>query len=269
MAILKVNNLSCVIDNKVIIDDISFSIERKTINAFLSSNNSCKTTLIKTLSGITYASYGTISVNNILLKKDNFSKYIRYISTILSDIDDSFLCDTVEEEIKYPLINLKYLKKDINAQFNYISNLLKIKSIKDKKIKELSSYEKIKVLLAASIIHKPKVLFIDDLLRFLNNKEKKEIISLFHTIKNELNVSIVFTTSNLEDTYELDNIYVLKDGKILMNDSYENIIQKDNELSKIGIDIPLMVDLSRKLEFYGLINTIYYDRDKVVDQLWK
>ena len=54
-----------------------------------------------------------------------------------------------------------------------------------------------------------------------------------------------------------------------MNDSFDNIILNDNELSKIGIEIPLMIDLSRKLEFYGLIDKIYYDRDKVVDALWK
>ena len=269
MAILNVNNLSCVIDNRVLIDDISFSIKEKTINVFLSSNNSCKTTLIKTLSGIIYASDGTISVNNILLKKSNFKKYITNISTILSDINEQFICDTVEEEIKYPLYNLKYLKKDINTQFNYVGTLLKLKSIKDKNIVELSDYEKIKVLLAASIIHKPKVLFIDDIFRFLTNKETKEIIKLFNIIINDLNIAIIFTTSRLEDTFGLDNIFVLKDGKIFMNDSYDNLLLNDNELSKIGIEIPLMIDLSRKLEFYGLINKIYYDRDKVVDKLWK
>ena len=269
MDVLKVNNLSCVINNKTIIDDISFSIEKKSINAFLTSNNSCKTTLIKTLSGIMYATDGTISVNNILLKKANITKYIKNISTILSDIENGFVCDTVEEEIKYPLCNLKYLNRDINKQYDYVSKLLKIKSISNKKINELSYCDKIKVLFAASIIHKPKVLFIDDILRFLNDKETKVILELFDTIKNELDIAIVFTTSNLKDVFGFNNIYVLKDGKVIMNDSYDNIIQNDNELSKAGIEIPLMVDLSRKLEFYGLINKIYYDRDKVVDQLWK
>ena len=54
-----------------------------------------------------------------------------------------------------------------------------------------------------------------------------------------------------------------------MNNSYENIILNDNDLSKAGIEIPLMIDLSRKLEFYGLVNKIYYDRDEVINVLWK
>ena len=269
MIILNVKNLSYKVDNKTIIDDINLSIEQKSLNAVLSSNNSCKTTLIKLLSGILIRETGKISVNNIDLNKNNFKKYIVNISTILSDIENGFVCDTVEEEIKNPLYNLKYLKKDINRQYNYIIDLLKIKSISNKKIKDLNYYEKIKVLLAASIVHKPKVLFIDDLLRFLNRNEKKEIIALLKTIIEDLNIAIIFTTSNLSDVEGIDNIIVLKEGKIIMNDSFDNIILNDNELSKIGIEIPLMIDLSRKLEFYGLIDKIYYDRDKVVDALWK
>ena len=269
MIILNVKNLSYKVDNKTIIDDINFSIEQKSLNAILSSNNSCKTTLIKLLSGILIKETGKITVNNIDLNKTNFKKYIVNISTILSDIENGFVCDTVEEEIKNPLYNLKYLKKDINRQYTYIIDLLKIKSISNKKIKDLNYYEKIKVLLAASIVHKPKVLFIDDLLRFLNRNEKKEIIALLKTIIEDLNIAILFTTSNLSDVEGIDNIIVLKEGKIIMNDSFDNIILNDNELSKIGIEIPLMIDLSRKLEFYGLIDKIYYDRDKVVDALWK
>ena len=269
MIILNVKNLSYKVDNKTIIDDINLSIEQKSLNAVLSSNNSCKTTLIKLLSGILIKETGKITVNNIDLNKTNFKKYIVNISTILSDIENGFVCDTVEEEIKNPLYNLKYLKKDINRQYTYIIDLLKIKSISNKKIKDLNYYEKIKVLLAASIVHKPKVLFIDDLLRFLNKNEKKEIIALLKTIIEDLNIAILFTTSNLSDVEGIDNIIVLKEGKIIMNDSFDNIILNDNELSKIGIEIPLMIDLSRKLEFYGLIDKIYYDRDKVVDALWK
>ena len=54
-----------------------------------------------------------------------------------------------------------------------------------------------------------------------------------------------------------------------MSGTYKEIIMRDNELTKIGIEIPLMIDLSRKLQFYNLIDGLYYDPDKVVDKLWK
>lgn len=267
--VMNVENLSYSYDNKKVIDNISLSLENNSVNAVLSSNNSCKTTLIRLLSGILYHKSGKISVNDIELNKDNFPKYIINISTILEDIEDELICDTVEEEIKYPLINLNYSKSKINDLFEDVISLLKIKSIVKKSISDLSYYEKIKVLIAASIVHKPKVLFVDDILRFLNKNEKEEINKLFHKISDEFNLTILFTTSDINDVIDSDNIFVLKDGKVIMNGPFNYIILKDNELSKIGLEIPLMIDLSRKLEFYNLIDKIYYDPDKVVDALWK
>lgn len=267
--IMNVENLSYEIGGKKIIDDISFSLKENSINAVLTSNNSCKTTLIKTLSGILDNDGGKITVNNIVLNKSNFKKYLLNISTILDDIDDSFLFDTVSEEIEYPLINLKYSRLNIDSSVDYVSKLLDIEDLINKKVKNLNYFEKVKVLLAVSIINSPKVLLVDDIMRFLNQNQKIEIIKLFNIICDELDITILYTTSYLNDVIGLNNIFVLNEGKIIMNDSFNNIILKDNELSKIGIEIPLMIDLSRKLQFYKLINKIYYDPDKVVEELWK
>lgn len=268
-SVITVENISLIINDEHILNDISFSCEENSINAFLCPNNSGKTTLIKTLSGILYSDGGKILVNNILLSKKNFYDYILNISTILEDIDNQFLCQKVEDEIRYPLINLNYDFLEINNMVNKVSDVLKISDILGKDVSRLNNIEKIKVLLAASIVHKPKVLFIDDILRFLNKKEKKEILKLFKNIINEFSITIIFTTSDINDVIGLDNIYVLNKGNIVFHDSYENIIFKDNDLSKMGFSIPIMVDLSRKLEFYNLVDKIYYDKEKVVDILWK
>lgn len=267
--IMIVDNISYKINDKVILDNISFSIQEKSINVFLSSNNSCKTTLIKVLSGILYNNDGKIVVNNITLNKTNFNKYIKNISTIIDDIDEEFLCDTVIEEIKYPLKNLRYDLDVIDDRLEQVLNILKIKNIVNKKIVDLSYIEKIKVLIATSLVHYPKVLLFDDIFRFLNNKEKKEIREILDQIIYELDISIILTTSCLSDIVGLNNIYVLNKGNIVIHDSFDNIILNDNELSKLGIEIPLMIDLSRKLQFYNLLDKVYYDPDRVVDILWK
>lgn len=266
--VMEVSNVNfCYLDS-TILEDINISFEEKSINAILSPNNSGKSTLIKVLSGILKSS-GKIVIDGVILNKKNLKKYTTSISTILDDFENEFLCDKVIDEIEYPLINLNYKNKNINKIVDKISDITNIKSLLDKDVSSLSYYEKIKVLIAASIMHTPKVLLLDDIFRFLNKKEKKLIFNILNNIKEEYNTTIVFTTSSLEDVIGLSNIYVLNDGKIVMHDGYNNILQKDNELAKMGIEIPLMIDLSRKLQFYNLIKYTYNDRDKVVDLLWK
>lgn len=266
--ILKVSNLSFSYDSKKIIDDVSFEIKSNTINAILCSNNSCKTTLIKLLSGVIDVKDGEITIDDLVFNKSNSRDCILKISTIIDDIDEQYLFDNVEDEIRYPLINLKYKERKIDEIVDRISNLLKINSILDNSFSNLKRFDKIKVLLAASIAHSPKLLLLDDIFRFLSSKEKIELSKILKSINEEYKTTILFTTSSLEELIDIQNIIVINDCKIIMNDSFDNIIMSDNELSKIGIEIPLMIDLSRKLQFYKLIDSIYYDPDKVVNKLW-
>jgi len=265
---MEANDLNFSYFDDKIIDDVNLSIENNSFNAILCPNNGGKTTLMKVLSGV-LVSNGKIVIDGITLNKKNLKKCAMNISIILDDIENEFLCDKVIDEIKYPLINLNYKNKNINKVVDRVSDIVNIKSVLDRNITGLKYYEKVKVLIAASIMHNPKILFLDDIFRFLNKKEKKIIFNILNNIKEEYKTTIIFTTSSLEDVIGLSNIYVFNKGKIEMFDSYNNIILKDNELSKMGIEIPLMIDLSRKLQFYELIKYTYYDRDKVVDMLWK
>lgn len=267
-ALLKVKKLTKTIKDNKILNDITFSLREGSVNAVLCPNNCGKTTLIKTLSGIVYADSGSVSVNDVPLIKSEYDDYIILISTILEDIDEQFICKNAYQEMSYPLINLGYTKKRIDSVIRDTADTLKINKILRRDVNKLKTVDKVKVLLAASIVHRPKLLLIDDAMRFLNLEEKKEIIKCIKNINEKYNTTILFTTSDINDVIGINNILVLYEGKIKMNDTYEELMIKDNELSKMGFVIPIMIDLSRKLQFYNLVDKIYYDSDKVVDALW-
>lgn len=267
--LLEVNNLSVDYGANTIINNISFSIFEGDFVFILSPNKSGKTTLVKTLSGIICPNSGKIVVNGIELSKSKIKDYLLNISIILDDIDDQFLCSKVNDELRYPLINLGYSDKDINNIVDKVSNITGISTILGKDISRLSYYEKVEVLIAVSIVHSPKIVFVDDVLRFLDKNEKKEILELLKRINNNLGISILLMTSDLSNVVGEKDIILLNNGSIIERNSFESIIMKDNELEKIGLHIPLMIDLSRKLQFYNLIDQIYYEPDEVIKTLWK
>lgn len=265
--ILKVKNISKTLDTDLF-SNLTFSFKEGTINAILMPGNSGKTTLIKTLTGIIYSDEGSIIIDSTEVRKDNLSEFIVKISTILDDISNQFICNKVIEELKFPLENLGYKDKKIDDLVEEIADLVDIKLILGKDNSRLTYIEKVKVLIGASIIHNPKILFIDDIFKLLNQKEKVEVRKIINKINKKFNTTIVLTSSDLEDVIDLKNIIVIKDKKIFLEGSFDKIVEKDNELVKMGISIPLMVDLSMKLKFYNLVDKIYYDPDKVVDTLW-
>ncbi len=267
--LLEVNNLSVNYGANKIINNISFSVFRGSFVFVLSPNKSGKTTLVKALSGIICSNTGKITVNDIELSKSKIKDYLLNISVILDDIDNQFLCSKVNDELRYPLINLDYSDKDINNIVDKVSNITGLSTILGKDISRLSYLEKIKVLIAVSIVHSPKIVFIDDILRFLDKNEKKEVLKILKKINKDLGIAILLTTSDIDNVVREKDIILFNNGSIIERNSFSSIIMKDNELEKMGLCIPLMIDLSRKLQFYNLIDEIYYEPEEVINILWK
>ena len=255
--------------DKTLVNNIDLKVGKKKIIAFLSPNNGGKTTLIKTLSGVIQANDGKILFDDKELTKNNFKKYIRKIGVVFEDIHSTYICEKVDDELKFPLIHLAYPYSKVSKRLKEVASFLDIEGILSKNIDDLTTLQKAKLCIGVAIMHKPKVLLVDDIFKSLNPKDKEIIMDIFKLLVVNHDMSVIFTTSDVMDCYGLENIYVIGNNKILLKGDYNEIIKNDNELAKVGIEIPLMIDLSRKLEFYNLIDEVYYDIDKVVNALWK
>ena len=188
--LLVVENLSIDYGEGEKLSNLNFSISEKTLNAILCPNNCGKTSLIKTLSGINSQFEGRISVNGTVLSKKEFKKYILNVGVVTEDIDLMFITDIVRDELEFPMINLFYPKEEINSRIKKISKIVKIENILEKNIEELSLVEKIKVLIATSIMHIPKILLLDDIFRLLVESEKKEILKILNKIVKDLEMAV-------------------------------------------------------------------------------
>jgi len=267
MSYISIKDLSCSFDNKIILDNLSFEVAEREFIAIIGSNKCGKTTLLKCLSGI-YPSNNSICVDGITINKKSFRRYERSIGTVLSLDCKQFLFNTIREEMYFVLSNLKYRRFKIDEEIDYISSLLEINNDLDIDIKYSDDLLKVKALIGIAVIHRPKILYLDDIYVYLAKSEKKEIIRLLKKVREELNLTVVMTTSMLDDAYECDRILVLDEGKIKMDGKVNDILKYDNTLTKIGIEIPVMVDISLKLQFYNLLEDIVLDEKEMVDKLW-
>ena len=265
--ILEVNNLTYSYNNnKTIFNNLQFSIKKETINLLLGSNSSGKTTLIRLLSGI-LPTNENVSIDEIKLNKQNIRKYMLSIGVVFFDDPNKFLFDNVLDELAFPLENLNYKKDIIINRIYEVRNILDLQNCLNKKISNLTYYEQVKVLIGTSIIHKPKIIFLDNPFSKLNDLEIKKVFKFLDKIKKDTTVFI--TSSNLDQILLFDDVIVIDNGNVLIHDNPKNVLQHDNELSKAGFIIPPMIDLSLKLSFYGIIDEVITDVNEMVNKLWK
>ena len=250
------------VDNLMLGPFTKFSIEIP-LNSLVfvtGSNNSGKSLLHKVLANIVNIK-NKITYDKEIIKSDND---ISYIATL------TFNYATVLKNIRYPLERLGYEDDKINVLVRDIAKDLKITNLLNKNIKDLNEYEKLRVFLASKVIYNPKLLLLDDPCLFLSPLEKEEFMGFLEQLRTR-GITIVVSSSSLDEVvYTINSIiYVLDKGMIVSKGDMLEVLSDDSLLNKIGLELPFMVDLSVKLEYYNLTDKINLSPLGMVEHLWK
>lgn len=266
--IIEIRNLSFRYPNKLVFENLNLNIRDGEWLAIVGPNGSGKSTLIRILVGLLEAD-GKIIIDNLNMIKENLIGIRKKIGLVFENTDDSFVGETVADDIAFALENLAYSPKQMKEVIDDIAAKLKIENILEKDPKLLSGGEKQKVALAAALVTNPKILIIDDALEMVDYDSKKEILSIINDLHKEKKITIITVTHNLEETYNADRMMVVNNGKILIDGPVKDVLLEDKIFNRIGIEVPFMIDLSIKLKLYGILDCVIIDMDEMVNALWK
>lgn len=250
---------------KSIFKDLNLGIKENTLNLITGSNKCGKTTLIEILSGI-------IEVENVcFFYKKDISKLKSYeFSTSFSHViftgSFNFQFSSLDQEILYELDKINITNSERKMKYKHLTKIFNIQDKLYDDINNLSYFEKMKSLVLISIIRGPKILLLDNVLDDLSEIEATEIINVLKRIGG---MTIIIGSSSLSCATLFEYIHVLdKNGIILTGETLE-VLKEDSMLNKLGLSLPFMVDLSIKLKYYGLVDDIMLDMNRMVDKLWK
>lgn len=227
---IKVQNLNKVITTKhidnTIISNISFEIGEGEIVGYIGPNGAGKSTTIKMLCGILEPTSGSIEVCGIVPYKNrvrngmNIGVVFGQRTQLWWDLPlrDSF---SVLREI------YKVNKKDFNDRLTYLSEVFDINKLFDSTVRTLSLGERMKADIVASLLHNPKVLFLDEPTIGLDFFSKRKMHDAIHNINKKYHTTIILTTHDFNDIEELcDRIIVLNKGKIIYDGSMTEVNSK-------------------------------------------
>ena len=245
--IIEINNFSD--DN--LFENLTINVEKNTITTISGANSCGKTTLIRILNREVITK-SNILLNNININDYTVSEYTNLVQAV------------IPSEI---IFNENTLEKELN-NINLVKGL-RIKSILNKNIKDLTIKEKVLAQIAIALDTKPQVLLLDNIFIYFNDKEREEIFTFLRNFQKKYNLTVVLTTIDLRDSLYTDYLYIIGNKKIILKGEPIKVLEKDNILNKVGLNIPFMADLSVKLKDYDLLDSIILEKDRMVDILWK
>ncbi|OUW11161.1 MAG: hypothetical protein CBD26_03150 [Candidatus Pelagibacter sp. TMED166] len=228
-AFLSINKLGKKINDKNLLADLSFGIQKGELLFLLGKSGSGKTTLLKILMGFVKKDIGQIFVDGLDfdIRNEEIIRKIGYISK--DDIFDQNL--TVNENLIFSaeLNNCNSVK--IEEKIKYWSNRLDFSQNINHKISTLNDSKLKKISLARTLIHNPEIILIDDITSSMDFYDQNLFFEIIREIKNDK--SILFATNNLSLTEVFsDRIIVLDNGNIAFNGTINNLESKINDSFK-------------------------------------
>ena len=266
--IIEIKNLNYSVSNNIIFKDLNMKVEEGSFVGIAGNNTSGKTTLIKLIGGL-LPSDNSIVIGYSYLNSNRLYDHMKDLGIVFGSRLNSFLFDSVYKEMTYPLENLNYKEDEIEDRILELSKFFDIKRLLDKKTYDLTNSEKQEVLIAIALLHKPKILLLDNPFSMMDNKTRAKFLKKLKEYRNKNKLTIVLTTTNLEDILESDYLYIINKGNVVIEGKPLSVLKEDTIINRLGLNMPFMVDLSLKLEFYKLINNIELDMESMVNTLWK
>lgn len=215
---IEIKNLVKKYDSGFTLGEINLDIPSGVIVGLIGENGAGKTTLIKSILNILKIDDGSIK----MFDKDmqNFDEEIKEDVGIV--LDDMFLPEVLMVNDLDSIFKGIYKNWDTSLFFEYLS---KFKLDKNSKIKTLSKGMRKKLEIACALAHKPKLLILDEPTSGLDPVVRNEVLDIFLDFINDDEHTILLSTHITSDLEHIaDNIIFLNDGKILLNDTRDNIM---------------------------------------------
>lgn len=208
------------------VDDISFEVKEGEFFALLGPNGAGKTTTISILTTLLSKTSGEVRIAGFDSEKDS-SKVRKSVGIIFQNpsIDLNL---TAEENIRFHTIlygiypfspTYSLMPEAYKKRVKELSKVLGLESDLFKPVKTFSGGMKRKLEILRSLMHKPKVLFLDEPTVGLDPLSRKNLWQYLETVKKETKMTIFLTTHYLEEAEDADQVCIINHGKIVAQGS--------------------------------------------------
>jgi ABC-2 type transport system ATP-binding protein len=242
------------------VDGISFEIGPGEVVGFLGPNGAGKTTTLKMLSGLLYPSGGELRVlGHVPSRREK--DYLRQITLVMGNRNqlqwdlpavDSF-------ELNRAIYRLR--RDDFVAMRDELIELLDVGDLINKPVRNLSLGERMKVEVVGSLLHRPRVLFLDEPTIGLDVTMQKRIRSFIAEYNRRHGASVLLTSHYMADVVALcRRVIVIHHGHILFDGQLSEL--SDRFAAYKTIDVAL-ADGSASLDAYGDVLEREGDRAKL------
>jgi len=270
--LLAINKLSVQLQNKVIFDDVSFTLGSGEILGLVGPSGCGKTTLLNTLSGFIEQTQGEIILN---IEEDDEHHSLRITAKAMIAPEHRNIGMIFQDYALFPHLSVEknilfgIAKLSNNEQQLRLSNLiklLKLDNLEQRFPHQLSGGQQQRVAIARALARQPKLLLLDEPFSNIDARLRRELMLEMRKLLKQLNISAIFVTHNKEEVFTFaDKMAVMTAGKVLQIGSPVDVCQRPSswqvaDFLQLGTSLPIKkVDSTDGTRVESALGTISFN----------
>jgi len=238
------------------LEDISFKIEESEIVGYIGPNGAGKSTTIKIISGILVPDSGKCSILGHTPWKDRVN-HVKNIGVVFGQRSQLWWDVPVIDSYNLLKDIYKIPYKDFKDNLDLLTETLDLSPILSTPVRQLSLGQRMRCEIGASLLHNPKILFLDEPTIGLDAVSKIAVRNFIKTINKEKNVTVILTTHDMNDIEALaERIILIGKGKILLDGTLTEL------KSRFATHKTLTVDFAESNEDVSIEGTTILSKSK-------
>lgn len=235
------------------LDQVDLNIQQGEFIAILGHNGSGKSTLAKHINAILAPSEGSLWVDGKNAGEDKNIWDIRQSAgMVFQNPDNQIVASVVEEDVGFGPENIGVPTDEIWTRV--LDSLKAVGMLKYQKHSpnKLSGGQKQRVAIAGVVAMQPKCIVLDEPTAMLDPIGRADVLRTVHELNQKKGVTIILITHYMEEVTDADRVYVMDQGKVVMQGTPKQIFSQVDQLKEHRLDVPQITMLAHELRMSGL-----------------
>ena len=253
------------------LDHVDLDVKEGQFIAILGHNGSGKSTLAKHINALLSATEGTIWVDGMdVSEEENVIPVRKSAGMVFQNPDNQIIANIVEEDVAFGPENIGVPTEEIWERVEKSLEAVRMTKYRNHSPNKLSGGQKQRVAIAGVMAMEPKCIVFDEPTAMLDPNGRKDVLKAAHELNKTKGVTILLITHYMEEVVDADYVYVMENGKIIMDGTPREIFSRVEELKAHRLDVPQMTLLAHELRQAGLpIAKGILTREELVEEILK
>ena len=235
------------------VDNVSIDIKQGDFVAVLGHNGSGKSTFAKHLNALVMPTEGTVWVDGMDTREEENTLKVRQTSGMVFQNPDNQIVGTlVDEEVGFGPENIGVPTEEIWERVEKSLKAVGMYAFRNQSPNKLSGGQKQRVAIAGIVAMKPKCIVLDEPTAMLDPLGRKDVLRVLHELNRQENVTVILITHYMEEVIDIDKLYVMDDGKLVMSGTPREIFSQVEKLKELRLDVPHVTELAYELQKEGV-----------------